>query len=459
MTAQPTSALSNEVTIRNYLQLMARYERLMEISRQLNSTLDLGTLLNRIIKAATELTDTDGASILLIDPATGELRFQAASQMSPGAMEALVVPMEGSLAGWVVQHGEPVLVEDTRSEPRFFRQVDDTIGSSTRNLLGVPMIAHNRVIGVVEAINKRGEASWSEDDVNTLTTLAAQAAIAIENARLFQQSDFISEMVHELRTPLAALKASTTLLLRPDLPDPRRRQIIQTMESETDRLTRLTTDFLDLARLESGRTRLETSNFNINDLIRESVDIVRQQATDRNVTVFINCDEALMTEADRGKIKQVLLNLLTNGIKYNKEQGEIHITVAVPPESNTPEAGNRLAKVEVRDTGRGISQDNQQHMFEKFYRVADTAGYTQGTGLGLVIARRIVEAHGGEMGLNSELGVGTMFFFTIPMASLPKPEQKPSTPESENSASPSDTANPGTEPPSSPPSLPPATTT
>src|SRR5215470_2273811 len=112
----------DEVAVKNYLQLMARYERLMEISRQLNSTLDLGTLLNRIIKAATELTDTEAASIMLVDQTTGELRFEASSSMTPGAMEALVVPMEGSLAGWVVQHGEPVLVEDTRNEPRFFKR-------------------------------------------------------------------------------------------------------------------------------------------------------------------------------------------------------------------------------------------------------------------------------------------------------------------------------------------------
>src|SRR5262249_28742212 len=245
---------------------------------------------------------------------------EAASSMSPGAMEAIVVPLEGSLAGWVVQHGQPVLVEDTSNDPRFFRRVDDTVGNSTRNLLGVPMIAHNKVIGVVEAINKREGRHWSDDDVDTLTTLAAQAAVAIENARLFQQSDFIAEMVHELRTPLAALKASTTLLLRPDLPDQRRTQIITTMESETERLTRLTTDFLDLARLESGRARLEATIYNLADLARESVDVVRNQATDRNVTISVECDDKLMLNGDRGKVKQVLLNLLTNGIKYNKEK-------------------------------------------------------------------------------------------------------------------------------------------
>jgi signal transduction histidine kinase len=431
---QQTPILSNEVAIRNYLQLMARYERLMEISRQLNSILDLGTLLNRIIKAATELTDTEEASILLIDQKTGELRFEAASDMTLGAMEALVVPMDGSLAGWVVQHGEPVLVEDTHNEPRWFKRVDDTVGSSTRNLLGVPMVAHGKIIGVVEALNKRGGAAWTEDDVNTLTNLAAQAAIAIENARLFQQSDFISEMVHELRTPLAALKASTALLLRPDLPEHRRKQIIETMEAETDRLTRMTTEFLDLARLESGRARLETSVFNVSDLVHESANVVRHQATERNVTITVTCDEHLRLEADRGKVKQVLLNLLTNAIKYNKEHGEIFVTVTPLVEA---ESKDYLARIEVRDTGRGISPENQAHMFEKFYRAADTAGYTQGTGLGLAIAKRIVEAHGGEMGLHSELGVGTTFTFTLPAVKPPaqEPGKPPGTDEATASAS------------------------
>src|SRR5258708_9869634 len=310
----PQQTPIDEVAVRNYLQLMARYERLMEISQQLNSILDLGTLLNRIIKAATELTDTEGASILLIDQSTGELRFEAASEMSVGAMEAIVVPKEGSLAGWVAQHGQPVLVEDTSNEPRWFKRVDDTVGNSTRNLLGVPMIAHSKIIGVVEAINKREGYHWSDDDVDTLTTLAAQAAIAIENARLFQQSDFIAEMVHELRTPLAALKASPTLLLRPELPDNRRTQIIKTMESETDRLTRLTTDLLDLARLVSGRSRLDTTIFTIDGLVHGSMDVVRSQATDRNVTLSLEGDEATNLNGARVTLKQAFLNLLTNPI-------------------------------------------------------------------------------------------------------------------------------------------------
>ena len=244
---------SHQDTQHNYAQLLARYERLMEISRQLTSTLDLNALLDRIIMAAIELTDTEAASILLLDPQTNELRFEAATDISSGTRDALVVPKEGSVAGWVVTHGEHVLVPDAPNDPRWFQDVEKSVEMKTRNILAVPMRSHTKVIGALEALNKKDDTPFTEDDINTLTTLAAQAAVAIENARLFQQNDFIAELVHELRTPLAALKASTALLMRPTLPDDKRVDIISTMERETDRLSKMTTEFLDLARLESGR--------------------------------------------------------------------------------------------------------------------------------------------------------------------------------------------------------------
>jgi signal transduction histidine kinase len=382
----------------------------MEITRQLNSVLDLHTLLGHIISASIELTRTEQSSILLIDPSTGELRFEASTSLSGGAMEQIVVPMEGSLAGWVATHGEPVLVEDVRKDTRFFAKVDRTINFTTKNLLGVPMIAHGKVIGVVEVINKvSDDEPWTEDDVNTLSALAAQAAIAIENARLFQQSDFVAEMVHELRTPLAALKLSTTLLTRPNLSDESRHEVVQTMSGEIDRLIRLTTDFLDLARLESGRAHLEVEEFDVQRLVMESLTVVEQQAADKHVALFADTEE-IKVRADRGKIKQVLLNLFTNAIKYNKPEGG-KLICRVSLFDKKPD----YCLIEVRDSGVGISRENQERMFQKFFRVSDTANKAQGAGLGLVIAKRIVEAHGGEMWLESELGEGTSFFFTLPM--------------------------------------------
>lgn len=389
--------------------LLQRYERIFEISQQLNSTLDHAALLRRIIRAAMELTHCEAASILLIDPATGELRFEQASNLDPKDFDSIVVPLEGSIAGWVVTHGEPRVIEDVRSEPAFFKNVDDALQFQTHNLLAVPMRTHRRVIGALEAVNKRNGEPFNSEDIKTLLTLADHAAIAIENARLFQQSDFMAEMVHELRTPLAALKTSTALLLRPDLPEEARIDIIQTMQGETDRLIQLTNDFLDLARLESGRTRLELTSFDIRRLIRECVDIVRAQAQERGVTIESEVVSQTVV-ADRGKIKQVLLNLLTNAVKYNREGGQIAVRAVEVERNEVP-----MIQVSVADTGYGISKENQKQMFQKFYRAADTSSFTQGTGLGLAIAKHIIEAHDGAIWLESEAGVGSTFYFTLPL--------------------------------------------
>lgn len=392
------------------LSLLAAYEHLLEISQQLNSTLELGALLRKIISAAEELTNTEASSILLLDPRSGDLRFEITSNLNPNQTESILIPMEGSTAGWIVKHGEPRVIEDVTREPSHYQGVDDTIEFTTRNLLGVPMRAHNRVIGVLEALNKHNGEPFNEHDVRTLTILASQAAIAIENARLFQQSDFIAEMVHELRTPLVALKASTALLLRPDLPANRVGEIIVSMQSETDRLIRMTSDFLDLARLESGRTHLDIANFELDTLLYESVEVIRQQAEDRRLALELQSD-AFTVRGDRGKIKQVLLNLLTNAVKYNREGGSIVVRARLSPDHDRP-----FAELSVADTGFGISSDNQKNMFQKFYRVADTAGFTQGTGLGLVIAKHIVEAHNGHIWLESEPGTGSTFYITVPCA-------------------------------------------
>lgn len=385
-------------------RLISDYERILEIGRQINSTLEHRSLLQQIMSAVTEILDTEAASIMLLDPVTGELRFEIASNINPATMKELIIPIEGSIAGWIVTHGESRVIEDVASEPEHFGKVDTAIQFKTRNLLGVPLRTHKKVIGVLQAVNKRS-GKFTEHDISTLTMLASQAGIAIENARMFRQSDFIAEMVHELRAPLAALKASLSLLARPNLPDDKRQDIHRLLGSETDRLIRLTTDFLDLAQLESGRTRLDIQPFELYGLIAESVDIVRQQAADKNVVIHVPEGEMLI-EGDRGKLKQVLLNLLTNAVKYNRPDGEISVNV---------QSGSGDVLVAVSDTGYGVSEENQKQMFQKFFRAADTSGFTQGTGLGLAITKHIVEAHGGQIWLESELNVGSTFYMRIPV--------------------------------------------
>lgn len=390
-------------------KLVTHYERLIEISKQLNSTFDHMTLLRQIISAATELIDCEEASILLIEPSTGELHFVITSNQNPHTMQDIIVPMEGSIAGWIATHGEPRVIQDVANEPSHFQSVDEASGFQTQNLLGVPMKTHDKVIGVLEAVNKVNGSKFTETDINTLTILASQAAIAIENARLFRQSDFIAEMVHELRTPLMALRASTSLLLRSDLPGERREEIVSTMQNETHRLMRLTSEFLDLAQMESGRAKLDIEPFDLLPLFKESIDIVQPQASEKQVSFHIK-EADFAIDGDRGKLKQVLLNLLTNAIKYNRVGGSVTLSATSVYGHERP-----MAQISVADTGEGISQEDQKQMFQKFFRVKGSAARESGTGLGLVISKHIVEAHGGSIWLESEEGTGTTFFFVVPV--------------------------------------------
>jgi len=380
--------------------------RLMEVSRTLASTLDLSKLLRQIIEAAVELTDTESASIMLFDPHSGELRFEATTDEDSATLEGFIIPVEGSIAGWIVTHTEPLVVPDVSRDPRWSQVVDRKTSFVTRSILGVPLVTRDKTVGALEALNKRS-GSFTNDDAETLKTLAAQAAVAIVNARLFQQSDQIAEMVHELRTPLTSLMATSHLLLRPELPAAKRIELIKTMQRETARLSQMTTDFLDLARLESGRMRFVHAAVDLPELVNECVEIIRHQAAGRGITIQVHLDPSLPAlESDRGKLKQVLLNLLTNAVKYNRENGTITVRVQLK---------ETKWRVSVTDTGRGIPTESMQHMFEKFYRVAQTEDTATGTGLGLPIAKKIVEALGGEMGVESIAEVGSIFHFTLPI--------------------------------------------
>jgi signal transduction histidine kinase len=392
---------------RNYPLLLKRMERLMEVSRNLASTLDLSKLLFMIIEAARELTDTEAASIMLFDPQTGELRFEAATNLEP-ALQGIIIPVEGSIAGWIVTHSEPLVVPDTRKDARWNQKVDQATDFVTRSILGVPLVTREKKLGALEAINKRA-GQFSNDDVVILQTLAAQAAVAIVNARLFQQSDMISEMVHELRTPLMSLTATSHLLLRPELPEGKRVELVGTLQRETGRLTQMTTDFLDMARLESGRMRFTKETFSLPELVAECAEVVRPQAAQRGISLSIEADPAVgPVDSDRGKLKQVLLNLLTNAVKYNRENGAIAITIST-------QASPKSFRVGVSDTGKGIPPEAMNHMFEKFYRVPATEHTAAGTGLGLPIAKKIVEALGGDMWVESVVDVGSTFYFTVPL--------------------------------------------
>jgi signal transduction histidine kinase len=386
------------------LALLESYRLLMEIARDLASTLELDPLLNRIIHAATEITGAAAASILLYDETAHQLYFQVATNIKAPALRGLVIPVEGSIAGWVVKNRQPVRIAEAKGDSRFYSTVAAKTGYPTESLIGVPLIARNKVVGALEVINKlRGEFTQTDEDL--LTVLAAQAAIAIENARLFMQFDLIQEFVHELRTPLASLATSSYLLLRPEISAEQSHRILTGIHDESLRLNALASTFLDLARLESGRVRYTKSDFDLRKLYEDCRDVMQGKADEQGIQFNILSPEgSLAVHADRDKIKQVLINLISNGIKYNRPKGTLTLE---------GEQADGEVIIRVSDTGVGILASAIPRLFAKFYRLKATEKIT-GTGLGLSIVRQIVLSHGGRIEVASKLRQGTTFIIHLP---------------------------------------------
>ena len=381
------------------------YRRLIDLSRDLASTLNLDSLLDRIIWAAKDLTDAEATSILLYDDAARELYFQAATNLDEPTRRGLVVPLEGSIAGWIVANKKPVRSANAHKDPRHYN-IEQATSLSTESLLGVPMVTKNKVIGVLEAINKTN-GKFTRDDEEMLLALGTQAAVAIENARLFQQSDLISEFVHELRTPLASIGTSTYLLLRPEMSQEQREQMIHNIHGETLRLNTLASSFLDLARLESGRVQFHAVKFDLKPLLEDCKQTMQGKADESSIKILIDVPSDFpQVNADRDKFKQVVLNFLSNAIKYNCPNG--HVTLRA-----------RMVKnewlLDVQDTGIGIPEKSLPHLFEKFYRVSGAEGKAPGTGLGLSICKKIVSGHGGSIEVASNYGEGTTFTIHMPL--------------------------------------------
>jgi signal transduction histidine kinase len=390
--------------------LIERYQKVMEISRDLASTLDLDVLLRRIVAAATELCHAEQASILLYDQNKQELYFEASTNLKTPQIRGIIVPVASSIAGWIVTNRQPIMLSDVTHDSRHYTMITQVTETPTTSLLGVPLITKDKVIGALETINKQA-GKFTEEDKEILTTLGAQAAVAIENARLFQQSDLISELVHELRTPLSSLSTAVHIVLRSDVPDEQRNRIAQIIRDEIFRLSELTTSFLDLSRLESGRAQFRMNTFDLKRVLEDSCEMELPRAAEKDLDLELWVEPGLpMLTADQDKIKQVVINLINNGIKYNRAGGKVTVRA---------ETDDRGFKLSIIDSGPGIPPENLPNLFTRFYRVPGLENVSSGTGLGLSICKRIIEAHHGHIDVQSEVGSGTIFTVFLPFISSP----------------------------------------
>jgi signal transduction histidine kinase len=399
--------------------------RLLEVSLVLNSKLALAPLLDFIMEAVCEITSAEAASILLYDRHNDELRFSATN--SPGAdleeMAQIPVPMEGSIAGQIARENRPIVIQDALTDPRIYRPVDQKIGFQTRSLLGVPMQIKGEMVGVLEAVNKK-EGSWSDDDRNHLFILASQAAVAIQNARQTEElkrayeqldkldklkSDFIAIASHELRTPLGVILGYASFLK--EEASGRYEDHATAVLNSALHLRNVIEDLTNLRFLQLGRVDITSEVVPLSALIRAAQSDVQDLAVAKGHQLTIDLSGGDPgVEVDRIKIGMAITNMLNNAVKFTPKGGNILIETEYRPDE---------AWIKITDNGVGIPPESLNKVFDDFYQVEDhMTRRHNGMGIGLSIAKGMVEAHNGRVWAESEgEGKGSTFVIALPLSS------------------------------------------
>ncbi len=322
----------------------------------------------------------------------------------------------------------------------------------SRRFIVVPLVAGDRVIGVASADNKTTRRPITPASVELFTLVCQQLATALEEARLYAEgrgreqeiaarnreltealeqnarllreleekstqlevasrhkSEFLANMSHELRTPLNAIIGFSEVLLERMFGElnAKQEEYLRDIFASGHHLLSLINDILDLSKVEAGRMELELADFDLGEALTSAATLVRERAGRKEIALHVTVDARLgQVRVDERKIRQVLLNLLSNAIKFTPERGRIEVR-AVPADG--------VAQVSVTDTGVGIAPEDQETVFEEFRQVGASSAKQEGTGLGLALCRKLVELHGGKIWIESQVGVGSTFTFTIPL--------------------------------------------
>jgi signal transduction histidine kinase len=402
---------------------VAIMRRLAETSSVLNSTMRLKALLSSIMDTGVEIVESEAASVLLWDYKKQELVF-AATTTADEHGQALIgkqVPLEGSIAGTVMRENRIVAVDNIRTTPDHYSKIDEQISFQTRSVLGVPMRSKNRIIGVLEAVNKR-QGVWTEDDGYYLSVLAAQAAVAIEGAQLVTQlqlaneelnqldklkSDFIAIASHELRTPLGVILGYASFLQ--DTDDPQVREHASKMVSSAMQLRRIIEDLTNLRYLEHSALELHREDVAVADILNDLTQEIQSLAeARRHEMITVPPPYDLRLYVDRIRMGMAISNVLNNAVRFTPDGGRITVYA---------EARGREIWIMVTDTGIGLAKDQLERIFERFYQIEDhMTRINGGLGIGLSIARALVEAHGGRLWASSPgLNQGSTFTIAVPM--------------------------------------------
>ncbi len=398
--------------------------RLIEVSVTLNSTLNMDELLQSINRSATDILDCESVSILLYDEKHGRLNFAASTGIEPKNMSEPPVPLENSLAGNIFRENKGISLAEVQNSTRAYLAIPKNLNIEVRNLLAVPMRIKGKATGVLEALNKRGR-NFDENDGDLLMVLGNQAAVAIHNARLVKslqeandelnltdqlKTNFLALASHELRTPLGVIIGYATFLqeeAQGELSEHAHQVLNAAMQMRV-----LVDAMTNLDMLRSKKMVMQRRVVPIQQVLGAAYAEVRQLAEAKSQAVVLELPEiAIPIKCDPDKLTSVFVNLLDNAIRFTDDGGRISLGAALRP------GGDVLTWVQ--DSGKGIPQEEINKLFQGFYQLEPhTTRRHGGMGIGLSIARGLVEAHGGRIWAESGgEGKGATFKVLLPFLS------------------------------------------
>jgi signal transduction histidine kinase/CheY-like chemotaxis protein len=400
-------------------------EALRMVGEAVSSSLDVDHVLSTIAMHAVELSGTDGGSIMEYNDPERRFAVRSVYRTSPKVVDRLRgvrIDIDSTLVGRAAKERRPIAVPDLSSvdlDPHLQILFDD----GWRSVVAVPMLREERIIGSL-VVRRKVTGDFTEETLDLLETFASQSALALLNAQLFtalqersaqlevasrHKSEFLASMSHELRTPLNAVLGFSEVLLERMFGDINERQeeYLRDIHSSGKHLLELLNEILDLSKVEAGQMELEFTSIDVPAALEYAASMLRERATAHSIDLRVELGRRLgAVDADELRFKQVVLNLVSNAVKFTPDGGSVVICA---------EEVDTDLHVSVKDTGIGIPVEDRERIFESFQQGGRGASREEGTGLGLTLSRRIVELLGGRMWLESEVGVGSTVGFSIPM--------------------------------------------
>jgi signal transduction histidine kinase len=398
-------------------------EHLTQIGRELSAAADLDHVLQAILSAASDLTGSETASILGHDEESNSLRFLALPAHYENPLATVSIPLDKSIAGVAFTQKKTAAINDAASSPLHYKNADQVSGFHTRSVLATPILFHNQAMGVLEAVNKIDGTNYTGDDVTILETLASQAGLAVQNARLQKlveknhsdstrldkmKSDFVAITSHELRTPLGLIIGHSTFLR--ELVGEEYRDQLDAIIKSAMRLKEIIENMSSVDNFQSGMAVVRQRSVSVRRLILDSLVGYRQDIEAKRISLNLDlADSDLLIEGDPEKIGIAITNLVKNAVIFTNEGGHVFIVSEQVP---------GYVKVSVADDGIGIPLKDLPHIFDRFYQVESHLTRKHGgMGLGLSVARMMVEMHGGRIWAESVEGKGSIFTMLLPLDS------------------------------------------